>query len=327
MLSIADVPELVQATTTGPVQVEGLAWQHWPIFLVVESAISFGLWLAFSLQAGGWSSLSNEPAGLDSLWPGQSDMVIHRDCHDMRLDTWRWLTYQFTHASLQHVCMNIILNLIVGIPLEGFHGHFRVSIIFNIGVALAALCQAVVFPHVHSLVGMSGGCYALMGMHVSDLLMNWKQMAFRYPKLGVLAMLVFLDFLTMHLSKDSDGSKVSTSHSAHLGGYLAGMLLGVLLGRNLRVKRCERVIQAVVALLVVGMLAFSTVTLAEWPPRSLWDTHSWCWVRQVFEPDLFGHEWHCIFCSDQACINKWSQQSETMAVDSRLCAPSARTFA
>jgi len=286
-----------------------------------------GFWFLLALGAGGWSSLSNEPAGLESLWPGQSDMVIHRECNDMRSDTWRWLTYQFTHANLQHVGMNVILNLVVGTPLEGFHGHLRVATIFNTGVASAALCQAVAFPHFMSLIGMSGGCYALMGMHVSDLLMNWKQVVYRYPKIALLVSLALVDVLNMNLNSHGSGSGMSTSYSAHFGGYMAGMLWGILLGRNLRVKRFERIIQAVVALLLLGVLALSAVKLAEWPPRSPWEEHGWCWVRQVFQPELFGNQWHCIYCSGQACINKWSQAAQITTVDHHVCATTGSTFA
>mmetsp|Transcript_118893 Transcript_118893/g.380968 ORF Transcript_118893/g.380968 Transcript_118893/m.380968 type:complete len:258 (-) Transcript_118893:156-929(-) len=188
-------------------------------------------------------------AGLDSFWPGQTWMVIHTDCQDLRSELWRWWTYQFTHASLSHVLLNCLLTLIVGAPLEGFHGHLRIAAVFNVGVLAGATCQALASPHTVAMVGMSGGLYALIGswlwrartglirihhsgraarmpsdllfsrgMHVADLLINWRQTSYRYVKAVVVLFTSLADLLRVRLST----GETNTSEAAHFGGYLAG---------------------------------------------------------------------------------------------------------
>merc|ERR1719210_934300 len=70
--------------------------------------------------------------------------------------------------------MNCLLALIFGISLEGFHGPIRMFIMFNVGVFGGACCYFVSDVHTR-VVGMSGGCYALVGMHFGDVLMNFHE--------------------------------------------------------------------------------------------------------------------------------------------------------
>lgn len=97
-------------------------------------------------------------------------------CEDLRAQVWRWWTYQFTHVGAVHVMMNAALNVVLGIPLELMHGSLRVALMFNIGVVGGAMCYSVNDAHT-VVVGCSGGCYALIGTHIADLLMNWRSCA------------------------------------------------------------------------------------------------------------------------------------------------------
>merc|ERR1719401_2441905 len=145
--------------------------------------------------------------------------------------------------------MNVILNTVLGVPLEGLHGFRRMLLMYNIGVFGGALCYFVNDSHT-TVVGMSGGCYALIGMHLADLTMNWAQKKFRKPILLFLVILVGIDFLSSFLALSSENS----SHSAHLGGAIAGCMIGILIGKNLKVKCWERILQGFVLFLGVGLV-------------------------------------------------------------------------
>ncbi len=43
---------------------------------------------------------------------------------DKRQQVWRYLTYMFIHSGLFHVTFNILIQLVLGIPLEMVHGKF-----------------------------------------------------------------------------------------------------------------------------------------------------------------------------------------------------------
>lgn len=63
---------------------------------------------------------------------------------------------------------NSIAQLALGIPLELVHKFWRVGLVYLLGVLAGSLASSVADPHVY-LAGASGGCYALMAAHFSNL--------------------------------------------------------------------------------------------------------------------------------------------------------------
>lgn len=233
----------------------------------------------------------------------------------MRFQLWRWLTYQFTHAGLAHVLSNVVLNLLFGIPMEGVHGTRRMILMYNIGV-FGGACFATVSTAHSSVVGMSAGCYALMGMHLADLVINWNQKRFRWPTLIFIAVMATLE-ITMYTAAVDGNNK---SHSAHLGGYIAGTLIGIVHGRNYVVHNWERrliyVSVLVGALIVLFCMCWS---LGHWAPKDIWESTGWCWYRQVYSYQRLGHQWSCVRCDNQACVADWSKEPFIQEVSMSAC--------
>ncbi|CAE8708095.1 unnamed protein product [Polarella glacialis] len=189
------------------------------------------------------------------------------------------------------------------------HGWYRMIPVFNIGVAGGALCHMVSNPHSVGLVGMSAGCYALMAMNMADLVMNWKQNRWRYPKLAVLILLLVFDITIAQVSTGDH----ATGHSAHFGGYVAGLLMGVALVRNLKVERWERVLQVVALCTGLFLIIFCLAWNSRWAPRSVWDSTPWCYSRQVYNFSLFGNKkWNCVRCADAECMDKFNSMNSAM---------------
>ncbi len=51
-----------------------------------------------------------------------------------RYEAWRFLSYMFIHLYHWHLVQNIIVQLVLGIPLEMVHGSLRVGIVYCMGV-------------------------------------------------------------------------------------------------------------------------------------------------------------------------------------------------
>lgn len=308
---VIDVSDLLDAPVVTTDAVTRLKFAHkqlmkgqaLPIFIVFQCLIVFILWLANSIMYGDAS------AGLDSILPGRTDLRLYSDCVDFRFQVWRWWSYQFTHVGFSHVFCNCLLALIMGIPMEGLQGPFRMFLMFNIGVFGGSCCcflTALRMP----VVGMSGGCYALFGMHYADVILNWKSKMFRWSTLAFLTILLSLDFVNYFLSKGAETSH-ATSNAAHVGGSIAGACIGITIGRNVSVSRHEKALVGCVFTLGFCLAAASMGIGLQWPPQSLFDDDpAWCWARQVWNPKVFQDQrWHCVFCGDAACIAKWSTES------------------
>lgn len=65
------------------------------------------------------------------------------NCGDLRLQLWRFWTYQFVHVGYSHVCFNVLLQLMAGIPLEMAHGSWRLFVLYQAGVFCGGLNSAL----------------------------------------------------------------------------------------------------------------------------------------------------------------------------------------
>ncbi|XP_039770121.1 rhomboid-related protein 3 isoform X2 [Ornithorhynchus anatinus] len=52
----------------------------------------------------------------------------------LRAQAWRYLTYIFVHAGIEHLGLNVVLQLLVGVPLEMVHGAARIGFVYVAGV-------------------------------------------------------------------------------------------------------------------------------------------------------------------------------------------------
>lgn len=78
------------------------------------------------------------------------------------------------------------MQLLIGLPLEMVHGSTRIGIVYTAGVLAGSLGTSVFDSEVY-LVGASGGVYALLAAHLSNVLINYNNMQFGVLRLvGVL---------------------------------------------------------------------------------------------------------------------------------------------
>mmetsp|Transcript_88041 Transcript_88041/g.188928 ORF Transcript_88041/g.188928 Transcript_88041/m.188928 type:complete len:466 (+) Transcript_88041:79-1476(+) len=294
--------------------------QRFPKFCIGQCVICFLLWVVFDLKKTFEEDKGNfftHEAGLDSLFgSGWSDLQIAgTNCEDYRAEVWRYLTYQFTHVGIMHVFMNCVLLLLLGVPLEGLHGFRRMFLMFNVGVLGGACCFFVADPH-FAVVGMSGGCYSLVGLHVADLIMNWGQKKFRKPTIALLVFIIATEVVAYELSLGS----ANASHTVHFGGVVAGIMIGILVGKNLKVLKSERILQGVVLAISFGLVVFCFAWLfSNEAPRHIWEDEAWCWKRQAYNANKYGNRWVCVRCSSSDCVSSFTADYQIRTVAENEC--------
>ncbi|TKR68033.1 hypothetical protein L596_024082 [Steinernema carpocapsae] len=174
-------------------------------------------------------------------------------------ELWRFVTYMFVHIGYSHLITNCLVQLFLGVPLELVH-QWRLGIVYFASGIFGCMLMAVTSPTTY-VAGSSGGVYGLLAAHVSDLIINWSEMEFRWIRAGVLFVLISADTsLQVYQSLSKDGMKVA--YLAHAGGAIAGFLLGIVVLRNLQLKSWERIVWWValtVFLLLTLVLAFLLV--------------------------------------------------------------------
>lgn len=283
-------------------------------------------------------------AGFDSFFSdGETRLAIHKDCDkDYRMEIWRWFLHQFSHNGWQHVISNSIGVLFFGIPLEGFHGHTRIFLLFQIGVLGGAL--GFFMSEVHwQMVGMSGGLFGLMGIQLGDVLVNldsakqrWEKASefnaeaggfgmsqsqrFEIGKCVLILVYIATEWQRAMYAQVQAGETV-VSDGAHAGGMLAGIIGGIVLGRNIDRNWYETGL-ALVMLVAGGVLTawIMTYSVLTWPPKDFVDDYRWCYARQVVNPSILGtDDIRCVRCSNDDCISLWANSTMAAAVNPTFC--------
>ena len=97
----------------------------------------------------------------------------------------------------------------------------------------------------------------MVGAHVANVLMNFKEMRFGIVRSLVLGVLIVADVSLALYKRYGLDTKDATGHMAHLGGFVGGLFLGIVCLKNLKIKSWEKVIWyvALAALLILALIA------------------------------------------------------------------------
>ena len=133
-------------------------------------------------------------------WPqmGEAEGEVSLDsvlayCPRRKRELWRFLSYLLVHSSWWHLAFNLVIQTVLGIPLEMVHGSARVAIIYMSGVLAGSLATSVLDPMV-CLVGASGGVYSLLAGHLANLVLNFSSM-----QCGVLRLVAILAIASLEV--------------------------------------------------------------------------------------------------------------------------------
>jgi len=284
--------------------------RHWPLFTFLQVGFAFFLWFFC------WAWFGMDLAGLESLWPRQTDLMVQEDCQDHRGEVWRFLTYQYTHVGANHAIMNSVMALVLGVYLEMVHGTLCVSAVFNLGVFGGACCYLVADNH-ERVVGMSGGCYGLLGMCLGDAAVRLLARTDARWQLGLPAATLAIELLNAFLFPSA-----GTSHTVHFGGFVAGFLAYIAMSQEMAVDtHHQRAVRWAAIFLALFLCTFS-MTWGHFSdvPQDIFERVPWCWDRQLVHRELFGDARpRCIRCDSLDCVATWSRLRDLRPVSVSQC--------
>ncbi|VEN63126.1 unnamed protein product [Callosobruchus maculatus] len=156
-----------------------------------------------------------------------------------RQEAWRFFTYMLVHIGYEHIFTNLIVQLVLGLPLEMVHQWKRVLLIYVAGVLAGSLAHSVVDPNI-MLGGASGGVYSIMTAHIADVIMNWSVTPYPLIQLIAFSIIICADLGVTVYERYFQHIVTNVGVAAHAGGAAAGLLVGINVLRNFRVTKVER---------------------------------------------------------------------------------------
>ncbi|RZC41427.1 rhomboid-related protein 2 [Asbolus verrucosus] len=180
-----------------------------------------------------------------------------------RIEIWRFITYMFVHVGAFHLFVNLLVQILLGIPLEMVHRWWRVLIIYFCGVLAGSLATSIADPNV-KLAGASGGVYSLITAHIATIIMNWKEMSFPLVQLFLFLLVTASDIGTAIYNRYVLDVNEHIGYVAHFAGAVAGLLVGLNVLRNLEITTTERVVWWISMITYIVLMLIAIVWNLAW---------------------------------------------------------------
>ncbi|XP_013782747.2 rhomboid-related protein 2-like [Limulus polyphemus] len=225
--AMAVVPRTERATTVRR-YLEQYSCMPPPLFMIVASLGELGVFIYYCAKLKELSAAGPVPI--------ESSLIYNPY---RRNEAWRFITYMLIHAGAVHIFFNIIIQLLLGIPLEMVHKWWRVGLLYLAGGLAGSLGSSISDPSTF-LAGASGGVYALIAAHLANVIVNFKEMEFAWFRLAALFIFGGTDVGVALYYRYYGNGDSRTSYASHFAGALGGLLLGVITLKNLKVHSWEK---------------------------------------------------------------------------------------
>ncbi|GMT11313.1 hypothetical protein PFISCL1PPCAC_2610 [Pristionchus fissidentatus] len=192
-----------------------------------------------------------------------------------RSEWWRFLTYQFINQGFLYFIVKVLLQMVIGIPLEIVHKCWRIALIYVLAIVSGSTLQYSIDPSVY-LIGNTAGLYALIFTHLSNIVLNWESMPFRRIRIAAILIFIVVETASIHFSHAIFGECTMVTHSAQLAGLITGLFFGLSILYPLVREDCHVVARAVAAtfyaFFLVELLIFTVIRDPLPPNLSCWNS-------------------------------------------------------
>ncbi|KAL8625876.1 hypothetical protein ACOMHN_012468 [Nucella lapillus] len=208
-------------------------WIPPPFFMIALSLAQVVVFIYYAVDLADRGT----PVGALDVVPAHSPLMY---LPTKRHEPWRFLSYCLLHQGAIDMVFCVVLQVVIGFPLEIMFSWWRMAIVYILGVLMGSVAQSVCDRYV-GLAGAAGGCYAIVFGHIISIITNWSEMDNkrnfekrakkwwgRPPLRLALIFLAVAIQLALAIFKrfypDFPAYKVGIA--AHLGGLGAGLMLG-----------------------------------------------------------------------------------------------------
>lgn len=244
-----------------------------PWVTTLLAAINVTVWLFMFLNG---SNFNNSPPDKLLVWGGNAASEVQKG------EWWRLFTAMFLHGGFNHLLMNMIGLLSIGITVERIYGHRLFALIyFGSGLIGSALslnygAQAAVS------VGASGAIFGIAGA----LMVGMHQHRDKLPKsigkqsIGGIALFIVFNLMNGFAQQGID-------NAAHVGGLIGGCLLAYLLPERFDMKHFVRYFQRR-AIAGIALVFVATTGLAVMAPHATVDQRKAADGQAAFKRGMDG---------------------------------------
>jgi len=226
-----------------------------PMFMILISVIEIAFYIYNSATYDNWFGFPYQLI--------DSPLIFNPR---FREQVWRFFSYMFLHAGLEHCFFNVLVQLVLGIPLEMVHGGLRVGAIYVAGVVAGSLASSVFDPFT-ALVGASGGVYALITAQLANVILNGDVMhkMSSFIRAAFVILMVCGDFGYSIYRRLTSEVVDQVSFVAHVAGAIAGLSMGLLVLINFKKNLGDKIAFWIAVVIYVAFMLFAVSWNIFWP--------------------------------------------------------------
>jgi rhomboid protease GluP len=235
-------------------RLKALAPIPWVTYLLI--AINVVLWIFMLLNGAAWNNSSPEKL---LLWGGNAASEVQKG------EWWRLLTSMFLHSGFNHLFMNMIGLLSIGVTVERIYGRRLFTLIyFGSGLIGSALSLNYGAQHVVS-VGASGAIFGIAGAMMLGFYLHKDKLPKSLGNQTISGIAIFIIFNLLN-----GFTHQGIDNAAHVGGLVGGCLLAYLLPGRFDMEYFVRNFQRR-AIAGIAVVIVATTSLAGIAPHATFD--------------------------------------------------------
>ncbi|KRZ63331.1 Rhomboid-related protein 1 [Trichinella nativa] len=210
-----------------------------PFFVIVMSILQISVYAHYTVQGNikvGWVT-------------GCAGCIVHGNREGTMtfvstriFEIWRFISYCLVHQGLEQLLFNVLIQLVIGIPLEIVHKIWRIAPLYITAVVFSSVLHHLIDSEV-VLVGASGGSYAILVAHLANVILTSNRLNTQIGKLISISVLVMFDFGHAIYRRYGLEDCEQKSYIAHAGGLFVGLLMHALFFRQFTRPRYQKILK------------------------------------------------------------------------------------
>ncbi|CAL1537809.1 unnamed protein product [Lymnaea stagnalis] len=200
-----------------------------PFFMISVTLAQIIVYIVYTSKSGWYTD------ALDSIASQQNELMYYPN---RRHEAWRYISYWLLHQGFIDLIFNVVLQIVLGVPLEIMFSWWRMAIVWCMGILAGSLGHSLT-DHYEGLAGAAGGAYAIMAAHC---LMLWtdrtrlnddlthsrnRRILCSLPLRICFMLLIFIPQVSLAVYRRwfLDPIHVRVGIAAHISGLLAGLVI------------------------------------------------------------------------------------------------------
>lgn len=200
---------------------------------VIVGSLVYSYWrkalLAFTISVACCIVFGLEVATRNGIW---DDLAVYWNFPNLRppySPAWTYVTYQFLHASVQHLLFNVLAFVLIAPPFEERIGSFRFGVVYFAGGVVGAVGFVLLNASASLvLIGASASISAVFGAYGRLYPRERIQLFFPIPGLPAIPMIDFvIGFLVLETALSFFGGTVPVFGAVAWEAHVIAMIFGL----------------------------------------------------------------------------------------------------